>query len=250
VEVPRRLEVDYRVRFDEAGPDGLLRSSGFLRYAQDLAWQHSEAAGLDRSWYAARGLQWLVRAVRLEIAAGVTYGETARVSTEVIGWRRMWARRRTTFRTEAGLIAVALTDWVLLNAAGRAVRVPEDVAQRFADVRSFEAARVPLRKVGEPVLRMGFSVRARDLDPLGHVNNAAYLDYLEELLAVAGGLPGLPRSYVLEYLRGATLGERLEASLWQDEAGWSVRLTGHTEDEVIRARATGGQEPAVSKIRS
>ena len=31
-----RLERGYRVRFDEAGPDGTLRSSGYLRYAQDL----------------------------------------------------------------------------------------------------------------------------------------------------------------------------------------------------------------------
>lgn len=250
MDVPRRLELDYRVRFDEAGPDGMLRSSGYLCYAQDLAWQHSEAAGLDRAWYATRGLQWLVRAVRLEIASGVGYGETLRVSTEVIGWRRMWARRRSTFHTAAGLVAVALTDWVLLNAAGRPVRVPEGVAGRFADVRSFEAARVSLRKVGEPSLRVGFTVRARDLDPLGHVNNAAYLDYVEEALATAGGLPSLPRSYVVEYLRGATLGEHLEATLWQDETGWAVRLTGHTEDEVMRARATGAQAPTSPKIRS
>jgi acyl-ACP thioesterase len=244
------MELDYRVRFDEAGPDGLLRSSGYLSYAQDLAWQHSEAAGLDRRWYRERQLQWLVRAVRLEIASGVPYGEAVRVSTEVIGWRRMWARRRSTFRTDAGLVAVALTDWVLLNAAGRPVRVPEGVAERFADVRSFEAARVSLRKVGEPVHRMTFTVRPRDLDPMGHVNNAVYVDYVEEVLAPAGGLPGVPRSYVVEYLRGATLGERLEATLWQDEAGWSVRLTGVTEDEVLRARVTGGQERGAPNIRS
>ncbi|MEA2623377.1 MAG: hypothetical protein QOH61_2287 [Chloroflexota bacterium] len=248
--IPRRLELDYRVRFDEAGPDGLLRSSGYLAFAQDLAWQHSEVAGLDRAWYAERGLQWLVRAVRLEIALGVEYGETVRVSTEVIGWRRMWARRRSTFRTDAGLLAVALTDWVLLNAEGRPVRVPGDVAERFADVRSFEPARVSLRKVGEPLKRLDFTVRARDLDPLGHVNNAAYVDYLEEMLSAAGGLPSLPRSYVIEYLRGATLGERVNASLWQDETGWAVRLTGYTDDEVIRARASGAQDRAAPKTRS
>ena len=29
--------VEFRVRFDEAGPDGLVRTSTLLRYAQDLA---------------------------------------------------------------------------------------------------------------------------------------------------------------------------------------------------------------------
>ena len=32
----------YRVRFDEAGPDGVLRTSGFMRYAQDLAFVEGE----------------------------------------------------------------------------------------------------------------------------------------------------------------------------------------------------------------
>jgi len=38
----------YRVRFDEAGPDGLLRTSTLLRYAQDLAAFHSAKRGFDR----------------------------------------------------------------------------------------------------------------------------------------------------------------------------------------------------------
>ena len=50
----------YRVRFDEAGADGCARPSAIVRYLQDLAWHHSEAAGLDRAWYAARNMGWLV----------------------------------------------------------------------------------------------------------------------------------------------------------------------------------------------
>ena len=51
----------FRVRFDEAAPDGLVRTSALLRYAQDLAWQHSDAKGFDRVWYAGRDVTWLVR---------------------------------------------------------------------------------------------------------------------------------------------------------------------------------------------
>ena len=68
-----RLELPYRVRFDEAGPDGLLRASGYLRWAQDMAWRHSEAAGLDRDWYAEQGLTWLIRAAELDIVDRLAY---------------------------------------------------------------------------------------------------------------------------------------------------------------------------------
>ena len=68
------FEAVYRVRFDEAGPDGRLRTSGLLRYTQDLAAQHSEALGYDRAWYAARGLTWLVRAAEIEVLGAIPYG--------------------------------------------------------------------------------------------------------------------------------------------------------------------------------
>ena len=63
--VDTRLTRTYRVRFDEAGPDGNLPAEGYLRYAQDLAWIHSETAGFGREWYGARGLTWLARAIEL-----------------------------------------------------------------------------------------------------------------------------------------------------------------------------------------
>ena len=41
-----RIEHEYRVRFDEADADGWLRPSGLLRYAQDMAWRHSDGGRL------------------------------------------------------------------------------------------------------------------------------------------------------------------------------------------------------------
>ena len=37
----RRATLRFRVRFDDAGPDGEIRTSALLRYAADLAWFHS-----------------------------------------------------------------------------------------------------------------------------------------------------------------------------------------------------------------
>src|SRR5207247_6493647 len=90
-------ETSYRVRFDEAGPDGRLRTSGFMRYAQDLAWQHSAELGFGRAWYAERGLTWLVRAAELMIVASPEMGSTVGARTAIVGIRRVFARRRGEF---------------------------------------------------------------------------------------------------------------------------------------------------------
>ena len=89
----------YRVRFDEAGPDGTTRTSTLLRYAQDIAWRHSEEMGFDREWYQAKALSWVVRGVELELHAPIRMGHTLRLATAVVGHRRIWARRLAEART-------------------------------------------------------------------------------------------------------------------------------------------------------
>ena len=90
----RRLSAPFRVRFDESGPSGTIRSSVLLRYAGQLAWIHSEGLGFDRAWYRQHGLAWLVRAVDLEILRPIADGDELLGSTEVVGIRRVLARRR------------------------------------------------------------------------------------------------------------------------------------------------------------
>src|SRR5688500_13629577 len=131
--VAARLERTYRVRFDEAGPDGFLRASGFLRYAQDLAWIHSETAGFGRGWYRDRGLFWLLRGGEADALDEVEYGSEIVVSTEIVGFRRVIARRRSEVHrpdSERPLASV-ITDWVLLSDAGRPVQPPADILEAF-----------------------------------------------------------------------------------------------------------------------
>ena len=189
VPISPRLERTYRVRFDEAGADGHLRSSGFLRYAQDLAWIHSESAGFGRDWYGSRGLTWLVRSVELEIVDPVVYGAELSASTEVIGFRRVWARRRSEFHQPASerIAAVALTDWVLLNSRGLPVRPPDEILAAFpTPVGGFTPLRLELPPARTRSVGLEFTARKSEVDPMGHVNNAAYIDYIDEHLAAVG----------------------------------------------------------------
>jgi acyl-CoA thioesterase FadM len=139
-------EATYRVRFDEAGPDGLLRTSGLLRYAQDVAWLHSTARGFDRDWYTQRELTWLVRAAELEVLAPVPLGTTLLSRTAVVSQRRVWARRRGEFILPDGSLAGWVhTDWVMIDGRGGLTRIPAIFAEEFKIPESTAAmARVAL----------------------------------------------------------------------------------------------------------
>lgn len=235
----------YRVRFDEAGADGRMRISSLLRYAQDIAWLHSERMGFDRGWYQARGLGWVVRGVELEVHEPVPLGHILRVTTAVVGHRRIWARRLVECRLADGRLAARVTtDWVLLDGRNRIVRIPSDFGLAFANPElDGEILRVAM-PAGTPAHAAIFGVRLRDLDPLAHVNNAVYVDWLDEALESAGlrppSAPG--EAWRVEYLASAARDDEVVVELYGASGAWVARIRRVDGSDLVRA--SGSALPA------
>lgn len=231
----------YRVRFDEAGPDGRMRISTLLRYAQDVAWLHSERLGFDRGWYQARGLSWVVRGVRLEVLEPVPLGHILRVTTAIVGHRRIWARRLVECRLADGRLAARVTtDWVLLDGRNRIVRIPPDFGVAFANPElDGEILRVS-RPDGAPIHSVSLGVRPRDLDPLEHVNNAVYVDWLDEALESAGLRPAdrPGETWRVEYLASAARGDEVVVEVFGGPGDWRARIRRADGSDLVRASGT------------
>jgi acyl-CoA thioesterase FadM len=229
-----RIEEAYRVRFDEATPDGLARTSALLGYLQDVAWRHSEVLGFDRAWYAERGLAWVVRAIEVTLAAPIRDGDRLWVSTRIVGFRRVMARRHSELRaaddTPVGDVSV---DWAMTD--GRApVRVPGEIAGLPGiDPVPFTPLRVDLPPAPPDARQLEIVPRLREMDPMGHANNGVYLDWLDEAITAAGGandVRAAARRYRVEYLRAAGPGVALRSVAWRDGPGWAWRLVDDAGD--------------------
>jgi len=175
------------------------------------------------------------------------------LSTEVAGFRRVWARRRSEGRIAGASEPVlwAHTDWVITDTArGVPGRIPAEILSGFlSQVAGFEPGRVPLAPTPGDANVLALAARPQDLDPMGHVNNAAYVDYLEESLLAAGGVAAdlraaIPRRLRLEYLAPATPGAELIASLWRDPSAgderWSWRLADASGRDLAHATVGAG----------
>jgi acyl-ACP thioesterase len=238
----REHAFDHRLRFDECAAGGLLRASGYLRLIQDVAWRHSEVIGFGRDWYRTNRLAWLVRYADLHITGEARSGDTLRVTTRVTGWRRVWARRVSQASVDGREVAAATIDWVLIDAAGRPARIPDDIAERFTEgIPTFQPARLALPEDDPAAIRVRWDVSIRDLDPMGHVNNATYLDVVDESLAadahtLAGPMP--PVRYEIEYLRPALPRTTVDVSHWARDGHVLVRCTDPAGADLVRARVT------------
>ena len=88
------------------------------------------------------------------------------------------------------------------------------------------------------------TVRPQELDPMDHVNNAVYADWLEERVIAAGGradVRAIPRVARLEYARAAEAGATVEATTWRERDGpWSCRIADADGADLLRARLEAG----------
>jgi acyl-ACP thioesterase len=82
-------------------------------------------------------------------------------------------------------------------------------------------------------------VRPQELDPMDHVNNAVYADWVDEAVIRRGGeadVRAIPRTMRLEYARAVEAGGTVLVDAWWDDTAWSSRVRDPSGTEYLRAR--------------
>jgi acyl-CoA thioester hydrolase len=225
----------FTVRFYECDAFGHLATVAYLRWMQEAAFRASAALGYGTARYAELGCLWLIRETDIAYLHPLRYGTEVEVSTWVADIRRSHSVRRYEFVHAATreLIAHAATDWALVDDRTlRPIPVPEVMLTAFWPDGHPDPAepreRLPRGDCRAPA---DGEVRAdvvwRDVDTMWHVNNAVYLEYVENATAEVCGARGWPmnrvrdagcrltaRRHRIEYRLPAQLGDELRIAVW------------------------------------
>ncbi len=240
------MERRIRTRGYELDLRGKVRPSTVLRYLEHLRWEAvAETPAVAGTF--AHGHRLVVVAQRLRLARALSLGEELSLSLWVarVGRSSLDFGHRITVvrppREERGdhadeqeLFAEARVTAVHLGPDGRPAPISEEVRALARPEAALDGFPPPLE---EAPLAGGwghrFRVPPRDLDLLQHVNHAIYLDYAEDVraLAAAAGALGAHgraplRAVTLEYRHEALQGDELEARvlpLAENELGFQLR---------------------------
>lgn len=231
--MPLTYERTFRVRNYECDAYGHVNHANYLRYMQESALDASAAVGYDEARYEALGHIWVIRETNVEYLRPLRYGDAVTVTTWVGDFRRVRSRRYYELRSGGELVAQGSTDWVYVErATGRPARVPPEMVAAFDPDGTTEAAarRDPFPDAPPPppgVYTMERTVEWRDIDPAQHVNNATYLNYMEEAGIQAAlafgwsnermwreGFAIFARQHRIEYRQQAALGDPLAVTTY------------------------------------
>lgn len=114
--------------------NGHVSNLEYLRWMQDAAVAHSDAAGWSAERYRAIGGTWVVRGHRIEYRQPAFEGQELVVQTWVTGFGRVKSQRRYRVWRPADRVVLAIgeTDWVFLDlSSGRPRSILEELAAAF-----------------------------------------------------------------------------------------------------------------------
>ena len=200
----RRYTTSRRVRLADADPAGRLRLDALARLLQDVGNDDLADAGLDV------GAPWVARRVVVVGGPWPRLGERLTFTTFCGGLGGRWAERRSSVQGDGGGRVEVAALWVFLDAAsGRPARLPDSFIATYAEAAGgrLVRARATHPRPPEGAATRPWPVRFADLDILGHVNNAASWQAVEEAMARAGVVPGRAE---LEYGAAVELDDAVE----------------------------------------
>ncbi len=178
----RVFEGTRRVRLADVSPAGRLRLDATARFLQDLSADDTADSGLPDAE------AWVVRKTVIEVSAFPRYLEPLALATWCSGTGSHWAERRISIRGEGGGGVEAATTWVHFDrVTGRPSRIPNGFEEIYGEATAGRRVKArlehPPAPVDEEVGRFAGPLRFTDFDVLGHVNNAACWQVVEEALA-------------------------------------------------------------------
>lgn len=200
-----------RVRLGDVTTSGRLRLDALARYLQDVATDDA----IDGRYDDPHG--WVVRRTQVWVREFPRYLDELTLHTWCGGVGSHHAERRTQVRRGDEPVAEAAALWVHVDLASmRPARLADDFATRFATAAAgrtvsgrLEVGRALPRPADSHGARVPWSVRATDMDAVGHMNNAAYWEPVEDWLARHPG-PRAPMHVTLEHHGEVRLGNAVE----------------------------------------
>jgi acyl-CoA thioesterase FadM len=183
----------------------------------------------------------VVRSVDLLIDQPPHSNEDLAGTTALVGFRHVMARRHTRLFSATGrVIADAAIDWVMTDQDGRPVRFPQEFESFVQRVNAtFAPNKIPA--AAPSGVAVDVSIRRADIDPLGHVNHAAWLEIIEEAIAQVAPthLEALRRQIRMEYLAVTTdRTARVHILAGTDDDQLRVDVTDTLGSSVLRAEMT------------
>jgi acyl-ACP thioesterase len=178
------------VRFGDVDKSDTMTAAAVFDLFQEAAIQHAELLGAGRDAMLAKGQGWVLSRISVLMETRPRFGQTVTVRSWPRGPHKLFAVRDYDIRDEAGKALVrGRSGWLVIDMEKRRPLRPDQVVAdmpRNDNLNAFEGAAdntapaaLAVRKDLLPAGRR--EARYSDIDYNGHVNNARYIQWIQDI---------------------------------------------------------------------
>lgn len=212
---------EFKIRPTEVDRYGRLKPSAMLLYIQQTAEEHSDSYELTYEALAQQGIFWAVIRHKIEVTRLPMENETITVETWPMPTTRVAYPRSTVAYDEQGNVLFrSICLWILMDLKNRSMLVP---GKSGVDVEGFirgDELSTPKSLLPKPLKEQtSRQVVYSVLDRNGHMNNARYLDWTQDLLPSDHHQEHPIKELTMCYINEALEGQKLDLNWEQDEDG-------------------------------
>lgn len=184
-------EIKSRVNFSDVTSRFRIKLCALVRLLQESAIEHSTMAGYGADTIIESGNGWVLHKLMINIKRYPKYRENVSVKTWHRGSKGFKSFRDFIVYSEDEEIVNVSSVYLFLDLKEKKIkRAPEDANEKYSveDLRSNTEdidLWKPVKKF-EGENEIEFTTRFSDYDPMNHVNNSSYFDYVETLISSKG----------------------------------------------------------------
>ena len=209
--IGQKLSFNATVSYADVDRAEVMLLPRIFKLLQEAAIMHANQFGTGTQAALTRAETWVLSRIAVGIERYPRHDETLRVETWSSGIKGFKGLRDfRVYDAEQCPIISATSVWLYVSLKTKSiVRVPGDIAGGFPvcaeGVWCPELERMPFEPPGPEGRDVAISLRYSDFDANGHVNNAAYLDFVQSALARSVGAER-PRRVRVNFARAIPAG--------------------------------------------
>ena len=206
--------------------NGLLRVTGFMDLAQEIAYWAAEELGFGYTSLHVHHTAWVLSRMHLRFENPAAWRDNVKLYTWHKGAESLFYLRDFDLQDTAGNHLVRGTSsWVVMNEETRRLVRPEDLAGRLSmegpvdDAIEEPAPKVVFPGEGEPAGE--HIVSYSDIDIIGHTNNVRYMVWALDHIPAEDAMKPVSEVWI-NFNKETTLGDRIELRRVFKDDSWYV----------------------------
>ncbi len=207
---------DITVGFGDVDASDRLTLSRVFDYFQEGAIRHADSLGAGREDLAEKGQAWILSRISVVVERRPKFREQITVRTWPRGCEKLFARRDyDILDADGSILARGRSGWLVLDIEKRRPLRPQPVVEPLPKNEGLDA----LDETANPATREGLLPAGTripcysDIDYNGHVNNARYVQWIQDITDADRLIRADGMRLDLSYLSETKLGE--EAALFK-----------------------------------